>query len=111
MNDDAIEKAGYDPIKPQLDAISGLKSGADVADYITKRYTEGDGQVFQFGSGGDFKHADMQIGFANEAGLGLPTKDYYTDADKKDIRDQYVAYIAKTLDADQRVRGRRQDPG
>ncbi|OOG50184.1 M13 family metallopeptidase [Rhodanobacter sp. C01] len=98
MDDAAIEKAGFDPIKPKLDAIAGLKSGSDVADYITKSYAEGDGQVFQFGAGADFQHADMQIAYANEAGLGLPTKDYYSDAKYKDIRDAYVAYIAKTLE-------------
>jgi putative endopeptidase len=97
MNEDAIEKAGFEPIKPKLDAIAALKSGADVADYITKSYAEGDGQVFQFGAGADFKHADMQIGYANQSGLGLPTKDYYSDAKYKDIRDAYVAHIAQAL--------------
>ncbi|MGH8158322.1 MAG: M13 family metallopeptidase [Rhodanobacter sp.] len=98
MNDDAIEKAGFDPIKSKLDAIAALKSGADVADYITKSYAEGDGLVFQFGSGADFQHADMQIAYTNEAGLGLPTKDYYSDPKYKDIRDAYVAHIAKALE-------------
>jgi len=98
MNEDAIEKAGFDPIKPKLDAIAGLKNGGDVADYITRSYVDGDGQVFQFGSSADFQHADMQIAYAFEAGLGLPTKDYYSDAKYKDIRDAYVAYIAKALE-------------
>ncbi|RAN80059.1 peptidase [Bacillus sp. SRB_336] len=97
MDEAAIEKAGFDPIKPKLDAIAGLKNGSDVADYITKSYVDGDGQVFAFGSGADFQHADMQIAYANEAGLGLPTKDYYSDAKYKEIRDAYVAYIAKAL--------------
>jgi putative endopeptidase len=97
MNEDAIEKAGFEPIKPKLDAIAALKSGADVADYITKSYAEGDGQVFQFGAGADFKHADMQIAYANQSGLGLPTKDYYLDPKYKDIRDAYVAHVAQAL--------------
>ncbi|MBA2077937.1 peptidase [Rhodanobacter sp. PCA2] len=97
MNEDAIEKAGFDPIKPKLDAIAALKNGADVAAYITKAYAEGDGLVFGFGSGADFQNAAMQIAYANQAGLGLPTKDYYTDAKYKDLRDAYVAYIAKAL--------------
>ena len=97
MDEATIEKNGFDPIKPKLDAIAGLKSGADVANFITKSYADGDMQVFQFGASGDFKHADTQIGFANEAGLGLPTKDYYTKPEYKDIRDAYVAYIAKSL--------------
>jgi putative endopeptidase len=98
MDEATIEKNGFEPLKPKLDEIAGLKNNTDVADFIIKRYAEGDGQVFQFGSGGDFKHADMQIGFANEAGLGLPTKDYYTKPDYKAIRDAYVAYIAKSLE-------------
>jgi putative endopeptidase len=97
MDEATIEKNGFEPVKPELDAIAGLKNGSDVADFITRRYAEGDGHVFGFGSGGDFKHADMQIGFANEGGLGLPTKDYYTKPDYKAIRDAYVAYIAKAL--------------
>ncbi len=98
MNEDAIEKAGFDPIKPKLDAIAGLKNGADVADYITRSYVDGDAQVFQFGSSADFQHADMQIAYAFEAGLGLPTKDYYSDAKYQNIRDAYVDYIAKALE-------------
>jgi putative endopeptidase len=97
MDEATIEKNGFDPIKPKLDEIAALKSGPDVAEFITKSYANGDPQVFQFGASGDFKHADMQIGFANEGGLGLPTKDYYTKPEYKDIRDAYVAYIAKSL--------------
>jgi putative endopeptidase len=55
-------------------------------------------QVFQFGSSADFQHAETQIAYAFEAGLGLPTKDYYSDAKYKDIRDAYVDYIAKALE-------------
>lgn len=98
MDAATIEKNGFQPLKPVLDAIAGLKIGADVADFITRRYAVGDGQVFQFGSGADFQHADRQIGFANEGGLGLPTKDYYTKPGYKAIRDAYVAYIAKSLE-------------
>ncbi|WP_430388461.1 M13 family metallopeptidase [Dyella sp. 20L07] len=98
MDDAAIEKAGFDPIKPKLDAISALKSGKDVADYITKSFADGDMQVFEFGSGADFKNAKMQIAYANQNGLGLPTKDYYLDPKYKDIRDAYVDHITKTLE-------------
>jgi putative endopeptidase len=98
MDEATIEKNGFEPLKPKLDAIAALKNGADVADFIMRRYAEGDGQVFQFGSGADFQHADMQIAYASESGLGLPTRDYYTKPDAKGIRDAYVAYIAKSLE-------------
>ena len=98
MDDAAIDKAGFDPIKPKLEKIDGLKNGKDVASYISSSYASGDGQVFSFGAGADYHHADTQIAYANQSGLGLPTKAYYLDPQYKDIRDQYVNYIAKTLE-------------
>ncbi|WP_114239146.1 M13 family metallopeptidase [Dyella sp. C9] len=98
MDDAAIEKAGFDPIKPKLDAFAALKNSKDVANYLTQSFAQGDMQVFQFGSGADFKDAKMQIAFTEQAGLGLPTKDYYLDPKYKDIRDAYVDHIAKSLE-------------
>jgi putative endopeptidase len=98
MDEAAIEKAGFEPIKPKLDAIAALKNGKDVADYLDKSFAEGDMQGFQFGSGADFHHADMQIGYVYQSGLGLPTKDYYLDPKHADERKAYLAYIAKTLE-------------
>ncbi len=97
MNDAAIDKAGFDPVKPKLAQIDQLKNGKNVADYLGKSFAEGDMQVFQFGAGADFKHAETQIGYTYQAGLGLPTKDYYTDPKHADLRKAYLDYIAKTL--------------
>ncbi|MCC8557876.1 M13 family metallopeptidase [Xanthomonas vesicatoria] len=98
MDEVAIEAAGDQPIRPQLDAIAALSSGKQVADYITSRYAEGDGQVFNFGAGANFRKADMQIAFANEGGLGLPTKEYYSAAEYAPIRAAYLDYIAKSFE-------------
>ncbi|WCE04310.1 M13 family metallopeptidase [Pseudoxanthomonas sp. JBR18] len=98
MDQAAIDKAGYTPLQPTLDAITGLKNNQNVAKYIVDRYAQGDGQVFEFGSGADYQHAETQIAYANEGGLGLPTKDYYTDPKYADIRDAYIAYIAKSFE-------------
>jgi putative endopeptidase len=98
MDEVAREKAGFDPIKPKLDAISGLKNYSDIADYLTKSFTEGDMQVFQFGSGADFQHADMQIAYTFQSGLGLPTRDYYLDPKHAGERKDYLGYIAKSLE-------------
>jgi putative endopeptidase len=57
MDEDARNKLGYDPIKPKLDEIAALKTPADIAKYITARFVDGDQQLFQFGSGADFKDA------------------------------------------------------
>ncbi|WP_115554150.1 M13 family metallopeptidase [Xanthomonas arboricola] len=98
MDEAAIEAAGDQPIRPQLKAIEALKSAKDVASYITSRYAEGDGNVFEFGASADFHKADQQIAFASEGGLGLPTKDYYPSAEYAPIRAAYLAYIAKSFE-------------
>jgi len=97
MDDAAIEKAGFDPIKPKLDAIAALKNSKDVANYLVQNFANGDMQVFEFGSGADFKNAKMQIAYTQQAGLGLPTKDYYLSDKYKDIRDAYVGHVAQAL--------------
>ena len=97
MDTAAIDKLGYDPIKPQLAAIDGLKTPSDIADFINTSFNNGDSYVFNFGSGADFKDATKQIGYVFQDGLGLPTRDYYLSPKYKDIRDAYVKYIAKSL--------------
>ncbi|PPU75809.1 peptidase [Xanthomonas cucurbitae] len=98
MDETAIEAAGDQPIRPQLEEIAALNSSSEVAEYITKRHAEGDGMVFDFGAGADFRHAGQQIAFAQEGGLGLPTKDYYTAAQYAPIRAAYLAYIARSFE-------------
>ncbi|MGB3463390.1 MAG: M13 family metallopeptidase [Rhodanobacter lindaniclasticus] len=98
MDEAAIDKAGFDPIKPKLAEIDQLKNGSDVAAFLDKSFAQGDMLVFQFGAGADFKHAETQIGYTFQDGLGLPTKDYYTDPKHADLRKAYLDYIAKTLE-------------
>ena len=98
MDEAAIDKAGFDPIKPKLAEIDSLKNSQNVADYLDKSFAQGDMQVFMFGSSADFKHAETQIGYTFQGGLGLPTKDYYTDPKQADLRKAYLDYVAKTLE-------------
>ena len=97
MDEAAIEKAGYDPIKPQLASIDTLKNAADVATYIRNTYARGDAVAFRFYGGPDFKDSSRQIAYAGQGGLGLPTADYYSKPDFATIREAYVAHIARVL--------------
>ena len=97
MNETAIDKAGFAPIKPTLAKIATLKKPAQIVDFINASYNEGDAYVFGFGSSPDFKDAKIQIGYASQHGLGLPTNEYYTDPKHKDELEAYRAHIVKTL--------------
>jgi len=97
MDSAAIDHAGFDPIKPKLADIAALKHGSDVAAFIIQEFAKGDAQVFSFGAGADFRDAKLQIGFANQGGLGLPTRDYYFEPKYAEIRQAYLDYIVKSL--------------
>ncbi|MFC4762917.1 M13 family metallopeptidase [Dyella koreensis] len=97
MDEDAINEAGLEPIKVKLEAIGDLKIPADVVEYIDRSFSEGAQPLFHFGANPDYRDAKMQIGYANQGGLGLPTKDYYSDSKYADVRIAYVAYIVKLL--------------
>ncbi len=94
MDSDAVERAGYDPIRPELAAIEALQTAADIVAWLDASFADGQGQVFRFGARADFRDAKTQIGYANQGGLGLPTPDYYTKPEYAAIRDAYVKHIA-----------------
>jgi putative endopeptidase len=97
MDEAAIEALGAKPLAPDMALIDSVKASTDISRYLITMAAKGQGVLFRFGSGGDFKNPDMQIGFAGQGGLGLPERDYYlrTDADSKKLIAQYQAHIAK----------------
>jgi putative endopeptidase len=98
MAEGAIEKAGYTPIKPELAKIDALKSSADVVAYINDSFSRGQGSLFAVGPSADFKNSKMQIAYAFQGGLGLPTPEYYEKAEHAQLRDAYKAHVARSLE-------------
>ncbi|MFC3717344.1 M13 family metallopeptidase [Luteimonas soli] len=98
MDEAAIDAAGFDPIKPDLDAIAKLDDTAAIVAWLGDAFAKGEGQGFRFGSGSDFQDASRQIAFARQGGLGLPTPDYYAKDEYKDIRSAYLAHIARVFE-------------
>ncbi|MEO8367051.1 MAG: M13-type metalloendopeptidase [Pseudoxanthomonas sp.] len=95
MDEAAVDKAGYEPIKPDLAMIAKLEGTSDIVAWLGRAAAKGEGQGFRFGSGTDYQDATRQIAFAGQGGLGLPTPDYYTQDEHKDIRAAYLVHIAK----------------
>ncbi len=100
MNEAVIEKAGLDPIRDDLKRIDGLTSPDDFANFIRDYAAQGLPFVFGFSPQADFHDSRNMIAYARQGGLGLPERDYYlkTDANSKKIRDEYLVYVAKSLE-------------
>ncbi len=99
MDETAIEKAGIAPLQPELDRIEALKSKADLADELARLHMMGVDAFFSYGSDQDFKDATSVIAEADQGGLGLPERDYYTrtDAKSEETRKQYVQHVTNML--------------
>ncbi len=98
MDEASIEKAGFDPIKPELARIDALKDSGTIFDYLVDSFSRGQGSVFAFGAETDFKNSSRKIAYAFQSGLGLPTPDYYSAEQHAGIRDAYLAHIAHVLE-------------
>src|SRR5581483_3868392 len=48
---------------------------------------------FSLGPRQDFKDSTQTIGGLDQAGLGLPDRDYYVDPDKQKVRDLYAEHV------------------
>src|SRR5580698_4455857 len=102
MDETAAEKAGAAPLRPQIDAIAGLKQISGLPPLLARLHLES-GQVspiFGFGSSQDYADSSRVIAFATAGGLGLPDRDYYVKTDAKSIetRAKYLEHVAKMLE-------------
>ncbi|HXN98635.1 MAG TPA: M13 family metallopeptidase N-terminal domain-containing protein [Candidatus Acidoferrales bacterium] len=97
MDADEIEKAGLEPLQPELKRIAALESTGDLQTEFAHLQIRGISVPFFFGSIQDFKDSSQQIAFASQSGLGMPNRDYYTKSDEKskDLRDRYVQHVAR----------------
>jgi putative endopeptidase len=99
MNTEQIEAAGIAPIQPQLDRIAAIATLAQLEDEVARLHSQGARVLFFFSSAQDDKNSRQMIAVANQGGLGLPDRDYYTkdDARSKQLREQYVQHITKMM--------------
>ena len=90
-----VDRKGAEPLKPALDRIATIDSKKQIADGAAAMVQGG--MLFRFGSTQDFRDASQMIAEADQGGLGLPDRDYYTKQDPKsvDLRKAYVAHVQK----------------
>ncbi|MGV3595303.1 MAG: M13 family metallopeptidase [Sediminibacterium sp.] len=95
MDTAAIEKAGYDPLKPMLAKIDAVKDYKELISLLATSYTEGDGALIGIYVGADERNSAKNILSLYQTGLTLPEKDYYTKTDAATVekREKLIAHI------------------
>jgi putative endopeptidase len=99
MDEKQINAAGAKPLDAEAAKISAINSTAELQAEIARLQGMGVGALFEFGSTQDEKDSSQVIGGADQGGLGLPDRDYYTKTDdkSKELRQQYEDHVAKML--------------
>ncbi len=99
MDEKQVNAAGAKPLDAEFARIDGIRSIGEVQAEIARLQGMGVGALFEFGSTQDAKNSSQVIGGADQGGLGMPDRDYYTKTDdkSKQLRRQYEEHVAKML--------------
>jgi len=99
MDSAKIDAAGIHPLDDELARIAKITDRKSLEDEAAHLQGLGVGVMFDFGSTIDFKNSSEQTGDAEQGGLGLPDRDYYTKTDDQSaqIRVAYEKHITKLL--------------
>ncbi|AIZ43487.1 M13 family metallopeptidase [Cellulophaga baltica] len=94
----ARNELGVKPLMPTIEAINNVKNLKELQTLLVTNPTANSPflSISVFANLGNSK---MNAVYLGENGLGLPDRDYYLDQDSKskEIREKYVAHIAKML--------------
>ncbi len=96
----AINKRGYEPIKPILARIDAVADVPGLLKAVAEELQSGDGSIIGFYVGPDDKNSTMNIAQFYQTGLGLPERDYYfkNDPATLDIQKAYKNYLARLFE-------------
>jgi putative endopeptidase len=99
MDEKQVNAAGAKPLDVEFARIGGIRNIGELQAEVARLQGMGVGALFEFSSTQDEKNSTQVIGGADQGGLGMPDRDYYTKTDdkSKQLRQQYEEHVAKML--------------
>jgi len=100
MDTIAIDKRGYEPIKPVLASIDAVTDVTSLLKLVAEEQKTGDGSIIGFNVGPDDKQSTINIAQFYQTGIGLPERDYYfkTDSSTLKIQNAYKKYLTSLFE-------------
>jgi putative endopeptidase len=96
---DSVKKnaEGVKPLASEIEKINSLKSNNDIMKTLAELQLNGTRALFGIYVGQDPKISDQNIAQANQSGLGMPDRDYYTKSDEesKALQSAYKEHLVK----------------
>jgi putative endopeptidase len=99
MDEPAVEAAGAKPIADLLAKAKKVKDAKTIGALVTELHARRIFPIFDISGDQDFGDATKIIAQLDQAGLGLPDRDYYVKEDDKSkaIRAEYVAHVERMM--------------
>jgi putative endopeptidase len=97
MDEEAVEKAGADPILPLLTSIDALESVPDLTRLVGGFARQAVAGLIALQAEPDPGDPGRYVIFVGQGGLGLPDEEYYRLDEYADIRAQYVQHVAASF--------------
>jgi putative endopeptidase len=99
MDSVSLEKLGTTPLNDEFIRIDKIKDKDGVLAEIARLHTFSVFPLFGIYADQDQKDSRYNIAYLYQSGLGMPDRDYYTDADKhmQEIRAAYITFIKNML--------------
>jgi putative endopeptidase len=111
MNEKQRSASALDELRPQLERIDAMRSKSEIAEVVAGLHRSIPGAwnaaspstfaaLFGFGSQPDFHDTTQMIAQFDQGGMGLPGREFYLNNDAKsvEIRNKYVAHIARMFE-------------
>ncbi|TXE07604.1 M13 family metallopeptidase [Algoriphagus aquimarinus] len=96
MDMEAINKRGFEPIKPILAKIEEITDVASLMNFVTEEIKSNNQSILSLSISPDAENSSINIAHFSQTGLGLPDRDYYfkTDSSTVGIQKAYLDYLA-----------------
>ena len=100
MDTAAINKRGYEPIKPLLARIDAVTDVPSLLALVAEEQKVDNTSIIGFYVGPDNKKSTINIAQFNQIGIGLPERDYYikTDSSTRAIQNAYQNYLTRLFE-------------
>jgi putative endopeptidase len=100
MDTAAINKRGYDPIKPLLTRIDAVSDVASLLKLVAAEEKLGNSSLIGLSVGPDDQHSTVNIAQFHQTGIGLPERAYYfkTDSATRTIQQAYQTYLTRLFE-------------
>lgn len=95
MDIEGRDAAGTSPIKEHLDKIANAATKEDLVAVIADQHDFAINSFFNMGVDQDLGDNTQYIIYIGQGGIAMPTRDFYTEPGKEEIRQKYLEHVSK----------------